>query len=313
MKRFLLTISVFVLVFLGIILISLIFIPNQKIIGNSLYANMDKHNRLDSLPSPKIVFVGGSNLGFGLDCKTIEEKTGLPVVNMGLHAGFGLKFPINEVKHAVNEGDIVVFSPVYEWLSSDMVYGEKVLVALLFDVDRKNLKHVDFKQAVHLIPGMMSYAVSKLFPTTLDVMQGDGYGYEVVYKRESFNEYGDEVMHWTWENQYIANPADTSQVNSKISKKALSLVADFKNFTEKQGAAFYIIPPAFRYSNSLNSRNLIKNIEDQLSEKGINFAITPENCNIADSLFFNTAYHLNKQGVDIYTEMILDRIFNKNE
>lgn len=313
MRKFLLTIWIFLLVFSGITVASLLFIPNKKIIGNSLYSTIDKHKRLDSLPSPKIIFAGGSNLAFGLDSKTVEEKTGMPVVNMGLHAGFGMYFPVNEVKHAIKQGDVVIFSPVYSWFtnSNDMIYGEKVLVAHLFDVDRKNLKYIDGRQAVHLIPNTVSYAISKLFPKQLDIMQGHNYGYEVVYKRNSFNEYGDESMHWYWENQTIATPADTAQTNSKVSKKAISIIADFKNFTEKQGAAFYLIPPAFQKSNSLNNRDLIKNIENRLVEKNIHFSITPENANIADSLFFNTAYHPNKQGVNIYTKMILDSIFNK--
>jgi len=312
MKKFLFTILIFTLVFLVIIAASLLFIPNKKITDNSLYSNIDKHRRLDSLPSPKIIFVGGSNLAFGLDSKSIEEKTGLPVVNMGLHAGFGLRFTINEVKHAIKQGDIVIFSPVYQYFtSSDISYGEKVLVALCFDVDKQNLKYIDFGQAIHLISNTISYGISKLFPKNLDVMQGNGIGYEKVYKRNSFNEFGDENMHWDWQNMPIDTPKDTNQVNAEIYKRAIDFVVDFKNFVEKRGATFYIIPPPFRYSNSLINRNLISNLKTQFLQKNIYFTIPPQECNMADSLFFNTPYHLNKQGVDIYTEMIIQKIFNR--
>ncbi|MDR1544413.1 MAG: hypothetical protein LBS50_08430 [Prevotellaceae bacterium] len=305
MKKFTIKILLFVALLLIIFTASLLFVPNKKIDGNSLFANIDKHNRLDSLPSPKIIFVGGSNLAFGLDCKTISDSLKMPAVNMGLHAGFGLRFPINEVKHAVNQGDIVVLSPTYaNFKSRDMLYGEKVLVALLFDVDRKNLRYIGFRQAIHLFPNAVSYSVSKLFPK-LDVMQDGVDKYGLALKRASFNEYGDETMHYDWENQDLHASFDGTQKSDTILSGAVDDIVNFKVFVEKRGAKFYIIPPSLQYTESLSHKKLIKNIAKKLSEKNINFAIAPEKCNMADSLFFNSAYHLNKQGVKIYSEMII--------
>src|SRR2546423_1761854 len=44
----------------------------------------------DSIQTRKVIFVGGSNLRFGLDEQSLSEKLGVPVVNYGLHASLGI-------------------------------------------------------------------------------------------------------------------------------------------------------------------------------------------------------------------------------
>ena len=48
-----------------------------------------KFDVLKNTDEPKIIIIGGSNAGFGIDEQYIEEKTGYKVANLGLHAGFG--------------------------------------------------------------------------------------------------------------------------------------------------------------------------------------------------------------------------------
>ncbi|HPG73671.1 MAG TPA: hypothetical protein PLM49_05215, partial [Bacteroidales bacterium] len=62
-------------------------------------AIIDKHKRIDSIKSPKIIFAGGSNLPFGIDSKMIQDSLHTPVVNLGLHAGLGLDFMLNELQN----------------------------------------------------------------------------------------------------------------------------------------------------------------------------------------------------------------------
>ena len=77
-------------------------------------ATIDKHNRLAQQPSPRIVFVGGSNLAFGLDSAAIERSLGYNTVNMGLDLSLGLDFMLREIEPLLERGDVVVVSPEYE-------------------------------------------------------------------------------------------------------------------------------------------------------------------------------------------------------
>ncbi len=295
-----------------IILLSLFLIPNKKLINNSLYANIDKHHRLDSLPSPKIVFVGGSNLGFGLDTRRLQDSLHIPVVNMGLHAGLGLKFMLNEVKSSIKKGDIVVLSPEYHhFFSNNLLDGEKVLVALLFDVNRKDLQYITFSQAIHLIPLTVEYSVSKLMRKQMDVMDEDvNNEFEKNYKRNSFNKYGDEVMHWNYPNQPIHQMAE-AVINENISSSTLGLIRNFDHSLRSIGASLIVIPPAFMHSSSISYANVIDKIEIRLKQQQTPFAIKPVSFVFPDSLFFNTVYHLNRQGVEERTDVIIQLMKHK--
>lgn len=308
MKLFLNKVILFVSLFLMLLICSLLFIPNNKIKNNSLFANIDKHNRLDSLSSPKIIFVGGSNLAYGLNSQAVEDSLHMPVINMGLHAGFGLHFMMNEVISSINKGDIVVLSPEYHHFYGDMFYGEKVLVALLVDVDKSNFKYLDFQQITHLVPQSVEYAVSKLTFKQLDVMNaGDVKSYESVYKRNSFNKYGDENMHWTFDNVEVM-PMAAPDENVQLTNEVFSSIRDFQIKVNEKGARFLLIPPAFQWSSYQKFKPVTNQIDSILRTQGTAFLCSPEKAVFHDSLFFNTVYHLNKKGVDYRTKQIIELI-----
>ena len=73
-------------------------------------ALIDKVERLESIEGPKIILAGNSNLAFGMDSRLLEEKTGMPVVNLGLHGGLGNDFQERIARLNVQQGDIVVIA-----------------------------------------------------------------------------------------------------------------------------------------------------------------------------------------------------------
>ncbi len=65
----------------------------------------------ETIHQPKIVFIGGSNVRFGLDAKAMTRDLNMPVINYGLHASLGLDVITDRALQCVKDGDIVVFSP----------------------------------------------------------------------------------------------------------------------------------------------------------------------------------------------------------
>ena len=74
MKAFVINMLLLSGLFVAIITGSLFGIPNIAAQKSLLGALPDKHRMLVQAGSPKIVFVGGSNLSFGLESKTIQER-----------------------------------------------------------------------------------------------------------------------------------------------------------------------------------------------------------------------------------------------
>ena len=57
------------------------------------------------------MFVGGSNLAFGIDSREVEQRTGYRVVNMGMGFNMGLRFMLAVVRPHIHAGDVVVWCP----------------------------------------------------------------------------------------------------------------------------------------------------------------------------------------------------------
>jgi hypothetical protein len=73
-------------------------------------ATLDKHARLRAAESPRVIFVGGSSMGFSIDSRPFAAL-GLAPVNMGLNDGLGLAFMLAEVESELRPGDVVVIAP----------------------------------------------------------------------------------------------------------------------------------------------------------------------------------------------------------
>jgi hypothetical protein len=72
----------------------------ELIVVKSMLAN--------SILSPRIIFLGGSSTLFGIDAIQVEKKSGVPAMNMGLHAGMRLKQVLLIGERVVRRGDILV-------------------------------------------------------------------------------------------------------------------------------------------------------------------------------------------------------------
>lgn len=69
--------------------------------------------RAERLTKPKVVFVGGSNLLFGMKAGSLGERIGRPVVNYGWIGPLGLDLIAERAGEIVRPGDWVVIAPEY--------------------------------------------------------------------------------------------------------------------------------------------------------------------------------------------------------
>lgn len=82
----------------GYVLVAFITNKPTKRSNDYMEAIIDKHRRVREIKRPKIILCGGLNLAFGINSQEIQNEFAVPVVNLGLHAGLGLQFTLNELK-----------------------------------------------------------------------------------------------------------------------------------------------------------------------------------------------------------------------
>ena len=176
MKRFCISSLTFFSCIVALIVLSAFFLPDRSLKRSLLGMQTVKLKRLSEIPGRRIVFVGGSNLSHGLDSPLIENELGLPVVNMGVHAGLGLRYIMWATMDGLHRGDIVVIVPEYAHFGKNF-YGHGETLAMVCDIipDHKHL--LSTRQWLKLIGSMPRFGASKLcrlhlclFPHSLQPM-----------------------------------------------------------------------------------------------------------------------------------------------
>ncbi len=273
----------------------LFFLPNKPTL---LYASiLDKHQLLQRAGSPKIVFVGGSSLALGLDSAMIHAKTGLPVVNMGLNGGLGLRYMLEEIKPDIGTGDLVVISPEYEHWYGSLLDGDLNLWWIM-QVQPGFSQFISSQAQVETLlkylPEFMQEKFLALLPAKVDP----------VYNRMAFNQYGDFVNHLK-----LTAPDHLDGVKrlkaEPYNGQTLAVLQSFAAFASQRGAnTMFIFPPLAKTQFAFkDNQAAIQQLYTTIKQlPAITVLGTPEDFVFPDPMFFDTVYHLRADGRTLRTE-----------
>lgn len=312
MKSFLSKIIKFSFLVVIILWIGIVFIPDKTVQSSILGAYPTKHELLKQTKTKKIILLGGSNLSFGINSKQIEKVLKKPVINMGIHAGVGLEFMINDIKSYISEGDTVILVPEYEHFYTNNFYGEMELISVLFDIEPQSKKLINREQWYHLIQYLPTYSAKKIKNYIPSILNNKEESLS-IYHKNSFNENGDAYFHWSLPNQNYL-PAIKNTGNEKINKDVIYQILNFKHYLKNQNATLLIFPPVIDETSYNNQEIIINKINDELTKNHINFVSEPIKYRYSDTLFFNSYYHLTKMGVDKRTQQLInDLLILKSE
>lgn len=265
---------------------------------------IDKHKRLDQFDNNRLLLIGGSNLAFGIDSGLIEEEFNVNVINLGLHAGLGLKFIINEAMSSVKKGDIVLLSLEYP------LYDES---------SQPSIDLINHTQTIY--PNSKSFYDISLKDNFFISLQNSKKWFDrqniqidSVYNRKYFNKYGDVVGHLT-----KAQPKDIDDrgVMNKINiDNNVSLLHELYLKCNSLDAKLYIVFPNYPISEFNKNKTVIYDLKEQIKTKVdfIEMINEPETFVFEDSFFFDTVFHLNAKGRQKRTKMLIkilrSKVFN---
>jgi hypothetical protein len=267
-----------------------------------VYASLlDKQQRLVNIPAPRLIFVGGSGVALGLDSALIETKVNRPVLNMGVNAGFGLHYMLAQVQPWVQPGDIVLIVPEYEHFYGDLAEGDQNLLWAL-RIQPEMVWQLSWQQLLHLLPDLPVFIQQRM----QEIARSRP---DPIYNRNAFTAHGDFVNHLDLPSTPLALSA--IDAGNTINGRALQLLADFRHEVEQQGGQVYLIYPAIAESfwafgknrqviETLNSAILQQNVMQPLT--------TPAAAVWPDPMFFDTVYHLTRQGRQLRSELLAERL-----
>ena len=301
MTRFLYKLIGFVVVTLLIILLIILVMPKSKSPSYNLYNY--KMSLVDTVPSPRLIFVSGSSLYTSLNSKRIEDSLHVHVINSGLHAGIGLKYTIDDIVAHVHSGDVVAIGAEYPQFYTD-AYGNKTLAVILYYNGWKNFGSLNLKQWLNVLKGIPYIIRVNIFEGLLP--------HELIGKitnpMVAINKHGDEVLHWKID-------ADGTGIVSGASKTDLELDTSFcMYFVEKlqeienRGAKVIMIPSVIRKTAFTYERKRAYEIDSFFRKYGFGYNSKPEDHVMPDSCAWNTDYHMNYKGVERNTEVLINEL-----
>lgn len=287
MRRFLVHLLAFVALQAAILLVVWRSCPTDA--DHYMAATIDKHARLRSADSPRLIFVGGSSMGFSVDSRAfVEQGLGLEPVNMGLNDGVGLSFMLAEVDGQLRAGDVVIVAPetpLY-WTGSrnDSIWSvlehRPASVACVSPTSARELSD----QGLHYLARKVRCAVHQV---TLDSELA------TIYRRSSFDDVGDFVAH-RGQPRKLESPIDRPwpPPDTLDFEPALARLQEFADRCARANARCLLAWSPTRREQFERERDLFVALELRLRELDFELLESPSEASFADEDFFDRGPHL---------------------
>jgi hypothetical protein len=293
MKRFFLKTALLCILVVITIAIIAFLLPLPKHSYN--LAILDKHRILEKTASPKIVLAGGSNLAFGIDSAAIQNTFHIPVVNISIHAGFGLGRILDDISPFLNNGDILIIVPEYSHFV-DAWNGGGAAYELIFDAQQYRLLRSPYyglpRNFTAYLANHLKTIIARFAPPNLQ-----------TYSRYGFNEYGDYIKHLTMKNKSFTSTKNIGTINQAYLAYFFRFVDDFT----VRGITVVLSYPSYEEQSFRNSAAAIAELDAAFRSKENLLVISkPERYCFPAAFFFDTAHHLNAEGRIQRTKQLLE-------
>jgi hypothetical protein len=305
MKKFIVKFCISAIVVFLIFLLT-DFLPKiERNPDNFVATLLDKHRRLDSLNGPRIILGGGSNVAFGLSSEKIEEQFNIPTINLGLHAGFGLDFILNELKQVMHEGDIVIISPEYQ-LELDGDYGLKKLASLYYPPAQTYYK----QSPIHELEAIIDDSRKKLFRYVFERKKLPSKGVS-IYSRSAFDVYGGINAPFLDSKNTVS---DEKSILSYSFWDGIKQIREFSAYAKQKNIQVLFLYPPYPDSEFEPNKKVIEKLANDIVANSSTLVIgKPEDFVFNDRYFFDSIYHLNKVGKQKRTQKLIDALMQNKQ
>lgn len=304
MKQFLSKCLVYcgIILFCSVVLLRVLVTVPNKYCRHSHEVNVIRQvERMKTIIEPKIIIIGGSGCGFGLCSPMICEHFDMPVCNTGTHAGLGLLSQLNICKDYIRNGDIVIIIPEYSQYTEQTYLGSSTTLRIFSSVYPTGYKLLTFRQQLHLlqyVPGAHKDAMASR-NASFDETECN------PYSSKSLNEYGDVECYESRTYRANKNWSAKGWKNPKIQQNAIVALQNFNRFCIEKGATMLVFPPANKALNFDENIAFIHTIWESLENAQLPLVSYPVNYRMADTLHYDTEYHLTYEGVLVRTAKLI--------
>lgn len=287
------------LVMLALIAVFCFVIVMPQYLLNYQASLIDKNERLCSLDGAKIVLVGNSNWAFGVDSQKLEEAMGMPVVNMGMHGGIGNPFNEQAAVQNIHEGDIVIIS--YSNFADGDIIKNPELAWITIENHPALWKYIRPKDWPDMIKAYPTYLKDCLDLWSQGIGNMDS-GTE--YSRQQFNEYGDNIYD---RPALVVSEEELAEAHiPEIGDETIDRLNKLNQTLREKGATLLVTPYPTPVTVYTPPAEEYVAFSDQIEER-LDFPLIGryEDYRMDKNLFYNTYLHLNNEGKQLRTQMLI--------
>ena len=306
-KRFITKFYTIALIIIATLIVLIKFTPIDD--DNYLYEYNKKIALLQHTDSPRIIFIGGSNLAFGLKSKIIEESLKHHVVNFGLHAGIGIRYLLEDALEYINKSDIVIVAAEYSNFFNGGYGNGETLTDLMLATNFRKMSLFNVQQWIEIIKKSAWFMCNSYYMSLKNqVKKKMGrplYDYsQYNYIASGFNENGDEASHYKYKGEkiYESNERETRKVNEEF----ITWLDDILKKYEGKGARVYMMPPVCTQAVFKTVYN--ENIAVALKKINRPYLAEPSKIALPNKYNFDGGYHVDKEGAILNTNHILNAL-----
>jgi hypothetical protein len=284
-------------------------VPNaifsQSIIDSKIKAARDFNE------STKVVFVGGSNVLFGVDSKQFSEITQQPALNFGCAAGMGPELILFHLGHFLKKGDVVVM----RWEYGHYGFSRSGEVNLTY---------------LNLLAGSQSKfkaSLPRLDQFRLDMSIPFAHVREAFFTH--FNSYvSPEIYRCNWEIDELGNIRNNvgSKLDAEIEREphhgimnfnglssdAKDIFCHFIDHCRRKGIKILVSWPNIldhtKYHDSNKAKECFSGIQTFWEAQDIKVIGSAYDYMLSEDLFYDTLYHLNSEGIENCTKLLAQQI-----
>jgi hypothetical protein len=300
MKEFTKAVGFFLLPGLFVLVVGLILPTTPKASQSLLMSAVDKENLLRNVPSPRIIFIGGSNASFGLNSETIRDSLRINPINTGIHVAIGLKYMCENALDHVRKGDIVILIPEYHLFYESLNSGSEELMRSILDTNQGGINPLDLAQIVNITAHIPRYTLSKFNPRDYILFSKNE-----LYSVDSFNQFGDANAHWDMEPREFQS---FTSLPGRFNPETIPFIEGFSRSVKDKGAQLVVTFPCLEGHSFDNLYLKISEVEEALQNSSITVVGSASRYRMSRRYFFDTPYHLNKKGIDHRTDLIIEDI-----
>lgn len=297
MKSFFFKIIIFLIPIVLFLMSGLIIPATPRASKSLLFAIKQKDSLLKYTQDPRIIFIGGSNLSFGLNSYLIKDSLKLNPINTGVHIEIGLKYMLDNALKFIKKKDIVIIAPEYNHFYSSYDKVSDELLRTIVDVSPENSNLLSFKQCL-----LISEYIPKFTLTKFKKTEYAGFKESDVYGVNSFNRYGDVDAHWNLENRDFKSVS----IDGKYNGKVIDELKKFINVAESKGAIVFLTFPPIDEVSYQNSIEKILKVENALKNNNFKILGSSKKYVLLREKMFDGYYHPNKCGVDERTKILIN-------